>query len=251
MKLISLNTWGGRAGLDNLLKFFESHKEVDIFCLQEIWNGGEHMLTETAGGMILSEAIPQLYKRISKAIPNYIGYFRPHFYDFYGLAMFVKNDLNVIEEGDIFVYKEHGFISPEENGNHARNIQYVTVDNSKGVKTLVNFHGLWNGGGKGDSEDRLLQSDNMARFLKNLSNPHVLCGDFNLLPETESLKRLEALGLKNLIKKYGIKSTRTKFYTKEHKFADYTLVSKEIKVNDFKILPDEVSDHNAMYLDFE
>ncbi len=251
MKLISLNTWGGRAGLDNLLMFFDRHKDVDVFCLQEIWNGGEHMLSETAGGMSLSNAVPQLFSGISKILPEHAGYFRPHFYDFYGLSVFVKKDLTVSEEGDIFVYKEHGYISPEENGNHARNIQYVTIDFTNKKRTIVNFHGLWNGSGKGDNKDRLLQSDNILRFLKNSSNPHILCGDFNLLPETESLKRLEASGLKNLNKEYKIKSTRTKFYTKEHKFADYTLVNKDIKINDFKILSDEVSDHNAMYLDFD
>ena len=39
--------------------------------------------------------------------------------------------------------------------------------------------------------------------------------------------------------------------TKPIKFADYTFVIPEIKVNEFKMLPDEVSDHLAMYLDFE
>jgi len=79
----------------------------------------------------------------------------------------------------------------------------------------------------------------------------VLCGDFNLLPDTESLKRLEGIGLRNLIKEYGITSTRTSFYDKPAKFADYALVSEGIEVKDFKILPDEVSDHSPMYLEFE
>ena len=43
MKIISLNTWGGRGGKENLLKFIEKYKDTDIFCLQEMWNGGEHM----------------------------------------------------------------------------------------------------------------------------------------------------------------------------------------------------------------
>jgi hypothetical protein len=62
---------------------------------------------------------------------------------------------------------------------------------------------------------------------------------------------LEEAGLRNLIKGYGITSTRTSLYKKEHRFADYTFVSENISVIDFKILPEEVSDHNAMYLDFE
>jgi hypothetical protein len=45
MKLISLNTWSGRAGKENLLGFFRRNKDMDIFCLQEMWEGGhEHAL---------------------------------------------------------------------------------------------------------------------------------------------------------------------------------------------------------------
>jgi endonuclease/exonuclease/phosphatase family metal-dependent hydrolase len=66
-----------------------------------------------------------------------------------------------------------------------------------------------------------------------------------------SLKKIEDSGMRNLIKEYGITSTRSSFYKKPERFADYTFVSKETKVNNFKILPDEISDHLAMYLDFE
>lgn len=37
MKLITLNTWGGRAGADLLLPFFQKYsKDAEAFCLQEI-----------------------------------------------------------------------------------------------------------------------------------------------------------------------------------------------------------------------
>jgi len=34
-------------------------------------------------------------------------------------------------------------------------------------------------------------------------------------------------------------------------FADYAFASKNIKINQFQVLPDEVSDHLALLLDFE
>ena len=251
MILISLNTWGARAGKENLLNFFKDHHETDVFCLQEIWNGGEHMEGKLAGGTKLKNITFKLFEEIGKTLTGHVGFFRPHFGDHYGLAIFVKKDLKILEEGEIFVYRERGYYSTDELGNHARNIQFVTLDLPQGVRTVVNFHGLWNGGGKFDSPDRLLQSDNILGFLRNLTNPFVLCGDFNLLPETESLKKLEAFGLRNLIKEYGISSTRTKFYTKEHRFADYALAGKGILVTDFKVLPDEISDYLPLYLDFK
>ena len=123
------------------------------------------------------------------------------------------------------------------------------METSAGLRTIMNFHGLWNGKGKGDSEDRLVQSDNIVNFVKSLTTPVILCGDFNLRPDTKSLAKIEELGLRNLIKEYGITSTRTSMYTKQEKFADYTFVSKEVNVVDFKILPEEVSDHAAMFID--
>lgn len=163
--------------------------------------------------------------------------------------MLVKKNLVATEEGELFVYKHKGYLPEGDVGNHARNIQFVTIDASHGPVTVINFHGLWNGKGKGDCEDRLEQSDRIIEFLKALDHRFVLCGDFNLLPDTESLKKFERFGLRNLIAEYGITSTRTNFYTKPEKFADYAFVSKEVEVKEFKTLPDEVSDHLPLYLE--
>ena len=246
MKILSLNTWGGRAGKEALLDFFRKHKDVDVFCLQEIWEGGDDEASKWGEGIDT-----RMLTNIGNVLKEYSIFFYPHYHDWYGLAMFIKKDLNILEEGDIFVHKDKGWIHEEFNANHARNLQYATIETSNGPRTILNFHGLWNGGPKEDTDDRLAQSDNIVKFLKSISHHHVLMGDFNLLPETKSLKILEDLGMRNLIKEFGITSTRSSHYTKPARFADYTLVSKDIKINEFKMLPDEISDHLAMYLDFE
>ena len=74
--------------------------------------------------------------------------------------------------------------------------------------------------------------------------------NFNLLPDTESIKKFERAGLKNLIREYNITSTRTSYYTRPEKHADYAFVSDGIEVKDFKILPDKISDHAPMSLEF-
>jgi endonuclease/exonuclease/phosphatase family metal-dependent hydrolase len=163
--------------------------------------------------------------------------------------MLVKKGLDVVAEGEVFVYREKGYVPEGDVGFHARNVQYVTVATSEGNISILNFHGLWNGKGKQDDADRLLQSDRIIQFMQTLANPYVICGDFNLLPDTESIKKLESFGLRNLITEYGVTSTRTSFYTKPEKFADYALVSEVVTVKDFKVLPDEVSDHSPLYLE--
>lgn len=254
IKLISLNTWGGRAGKEKLLRFFEQYKDTDIFCLQEIWSAPyEHLEGAPAGGVSIDHEEIMVYglQEISTLLSSHTAYFRPHHLDNYGLLMLIKKDISVLNEGDEFVYKERGHIPEGDVGYHARNVQYATISTPHGTRTVMNFHGLWNGKGKEDNHDRLVQSDRIIELTKSFLHPLVLAGDFNLLPDTESLKRLESSGLRNLIKEYGITSTRTSFYTKAQKFADYTLVSEGIDIKDFKILPDEVSDHSAMYLSFE
>lgn len=254
MNLISLNTWGGRAGHEQLLHFFEKHKDVDVFCLQEIWSAPyDHLEGHPAGGMHIDHSRVMVYgmQKISELLYHHTPYFRPHHLDNYGLMMLVKNDLKIVAEGEIFVHKEKGFIPEGDVGHHARNIQYVTIATPAGDRTIINFHGLWNGLGKGDSDDRLRQSDNIIQFITALNHPYILCGDFNLLPETQSIKRMEVAGMRNLITEYDITSTRSSLYTKAEKFADYAMVSHDIKINDFRVLPDEVSDHLPLYVDFE
>lgn len=245
MKLICLNAWGGRAGKEKLLDFFKQHEDADIFCLQEIWNGGHDQVSKWG------DVVPSLFTDIGGILRGHTAFFRPHWRDWYGLAIFISKNIKVREEGDIFVFKDNSYAFAEEMANHARNLQYLTIETENGLRTIINFHGLWNGKGKGDTDERLLQSDNIVKFLDKISHPHILCGDFNLLPETQSLRKLENLGMRNLIKEFNINSTRSDYYKKPVRFADYALVSRDITVNDFKVLPDEVSDHLALFMDFE
>jgi len=249
MKIISLNTWGGRAGKDLLLNFFRKNNEIDIFCLQEMWRGGDDLNLEELGLDVSREVTYNLLDGISAQLPNHKYYFRPHVGDHYGLVIFIKKDIEVLEEGDIFVYNEKGFYEEGNIGNHARNLQYITFKHNGELLTVINFHGLWNGKGKTDTPDRLLQSTNIINFINKLDNPYILVGDFNLKPDTESLKKIEDAGALNLIKKYNIKSTRTSFYEKEEKFADYVFLSQDLKEKDFKVLEDEVSDHAALLIE--
>lgn len=249
MKIISLNTWGGIAGSENLIEFFKKYQDTDVFCLQEVFNGGQDEPDEQAED--IESKVYNLFSLIKEALPEHEAFFRPHVKDYYGLAMFVKKDLNIIQEGELFVHQNKEYKPDGNMGFHARNIQFVTLETSQGTKTIVNFHGLWNGAGKTDTEHRLNQSKKIIDFLKTIDNDFIICGDFNLEPTTTSLKMFEDLGLKNLIKDYNITSTRTKFYTKPIKFADYAFVSPEVNILDFKVLPDEVSDHAPLYIEFE
>ncbi len=250
MKIITLNTWGGRAGSDKIMNFFKKYKDgVDIFCLQEIWSAPHTNLDgHNAGGIPIDHDNIMVNGKqdISNLLNNYEPFFCPHFGDNYGLLMLIKKDLKIVDKGEVFVHKEKDYVPDGDLGNHARNIQYATVEKDDKLITVINFHGLWNGKGKTDSEDRILQSKNILKFISSLDRNVVFCGDFNLLPETKSILMFEESGFINLIKKYNIKSTRTSYYNKPEKFADYILISKNIGEKRFEVLTDEVSDHSPL-----
>lgn len=250
MKIITLNTWAGNAGLDLLQTFFKKYKNVDIFCLQEIWKVSGGTKKEDVVGIGADHA-HTYFDLIRNALPEHAFFFHPHYSNCFGLATFIHKSIDISEEGELFVYKERGTYSTDlkDIGNHARNIQYVAIEQGAKRLGVINFHGLWNGLGKSDTDDRLLQSDKIVGFLKDFPRPYILTGDFNLLPDTKSIQKIEQLGVRNLIREYGITSTRTSLYTKSLQYADYTFVTPDIDVKEFKILPEEVSDHAALYLE--
>ena len=129
------------------------------------------------------------------------------------------------------------------------NIQYAQFDHEGQPYTICNLHGHWTPSNKGDNEARLEQSYNIKKILDSIEGAKILCGDFNLAPDTKSMKILEN-DMRNLVKEYKVTSTRSHFYTKEVKFADYIMVSPEVKVKDFKVLQDVVSDHLPLLLEF-
>ncbi len=242
MKLISLNLWGGRL-YEQLERFLKKHSpEIDIFCFQEIYHNAKESMSDEP-----RKHRPNLLADIQKLLPNHKSYFRPTIKNVFGIGIFVKNDISIGEEGEIDIFKNPYY--PEHGGSHSRNLQWIKFKAHGKVYMVMNVHGLHTGTGKGDTPDRFLQSERIKNFMSKISSSKVLCGDFNLLPETESLKMLED-NMINLIKKHNIKSTRSHYYTKEVKFADYILVSSDVNVRKFEVMQEPVSDHLPLLLEF-
>lgn len=240
MKLITLNIWGGRVK-QPFLNFIKNNQDVDIFCFQELYNNATPHFTQTYG-----DISSKIYNELQELLPNHQSFFRPVLDDIYGIGIFIKKEINVLEEGEVSIYDAINFSGID--GNHSRNMQWVKCAIRGTVYTVFNVHGLWNGKGKTDTPDRINQSKRIMELVDANTTKKILCGDFNLRPDTESIAII-ANGMNNLIKIHEITSTRTSLYTKEEKFADYIFVSSDIKVMNFEVLPDEVSDHSALLLE--
>lgn len=243
MRLMTLNIWGGHIEKP-LLDFIEVHQETDIFCFQEVYHNAPYKMCDDDIGMQFSL---NLFSKLQTLLPKHNAFFNPVIEDWYGIGIFIKKEITVLEGGEVCIHSNPNYKG--RGPTHDRTLQWLTCSKEGAIFTIINVHGLWNGKGKTDTPERLDQSKKIREFMDSLSTPKILCGDFNLRPDTESLKVLEK-GMKNLIDTYGITSTRTSLYPKQEKFADYIFTSGEIMVQNFKILEDEVSDHAPLVVDF-
>jgi endonuclease/exonuclease/phosphatase family metal-dependent hydrolase len=241
MKLISLNIWGGHIR-NPLLEFIKSHRHVDIFCFQEVYHNAEAKISTDDKIVSLN-----IFSELQALLPDHQALFKPVVNGYYGIGMFVKKQLEILSEGELIIHENPHYTG--KGPTHSRNLQWLECSVHGQSYSIVNVHGLWNGKGKFDSPERIAQSQKIRNFIETIKSPKILCGDFNLRPDTQSVKILEA-GMKNLIQLYDVRSTRTSLYPKDEKYADYIFTSPDIPIHTFQVLPHEVSDHSPLLLDF-
>ena len=260
MKLLCLNIWGGQV-YKPLFKFLkEQSKEVDIFCFQEV--------VQSPVSMFSNGTKTDIHKDLLKVLKNYTAFLATPFLKGYdlkqkvdfeiaiGQAIFVKKGIKVLfsETNIIYGNKESvvmGEIKREKKRylEVPRNIHCVTIKVGKKKILVGNLHGFWMPRSKTDSKERIHQSKKIKEIFDVFKGPRILCGDFNLRPDTKSMRLLEE-NMRNLIVEYGIKSTRSKHHKRTNKFADYIMVSDKVKVNNFEVMNEHVSDHLPLILDF-
>jgi exonuclease III len=257
MKLISLNIWGGKA-YEPLMKFIkDAAPTTDVFCFQEVFSS-------SSGIKISRGAHVNIFGDLKTLLPDFKFYFAANqdgfdlegHVDFpisIGDAIFAKKEIIIDESGNFFAAGEKN--SATNQFNIPAVVQFIRLRLNGKKLTVCNFHGIAEPGDKLDNPQRLAQSEKIRKFLDGETGAKILCGDFNLLPDTESVTMLEK-NLINLVKKFNIGRTRSNlspfFGSPEfQKFADYTLVSQNIEVKNFSAPDVTVSDHLPMVLEFE
>lgn len=253
MKLITLNVWGGKL-YEQYAEFIKTHSaDTDIFCFQDMLFGKEPEFSPIQKGRI---NLFQETEKILKDFDSFIyrdpeeSYFHGELLPLSigcGQAIFVRKNLKVLENGGFRSHPD----SPYHKGGDmvSGRCQWVKLELEGDDLTVLNLHGLWQRDSKKkDTPERVEQSRKIKDFFDGHNGKKILCGDFNIVNDGNAMSMLEE-GMVNLVKKYGIASTRSSYYPKEEKFADYILTSPDIEAVTFKALPDEVSDHLALYLE--
>ncbi len=265
MKIVCLNAWGGKL-YKELIRYL-GELNPDVLCLQEVVHSPatkKEWLTYRDGSHVLPQRA-NLFKDIASALPEHEAMFCPasqgvlwdkntRIPSQWGLATFVRNSFPIIGQLQGFVHKTY---SPHGYGAHPRSRSAHAIrvfDYEKNVPVCIShMHGLRDLRGKIDTRERSEQAHrflSLANQIREEGDHFILCGDFNVEPESETLRIFCDSGLTELVTTRTHGGTRNSHYKKPGKFADYMLVNSQVTVLDFNVVFDpEVSDHCPLVLE--
>ncbi len=259
-----LNGWGGKL-YDDLQNYLRD-TAPDILCLQEVvhspasekdwltYRDGDHVLPQRAN----------FFRDVCHALPNHVAVFCPAAQGVlwddnqsvpsqWGLATFVHRSVPIIGQAQDFVHKGY---SPNGYGDHPRSrsahgIRVFDHGTDRAI-TVTHMHGLRDLNGKMDTPARAAQANRLLALSQQVSKPNditIICGDFNVEPDSETLKILGDAGFTELVTRQGFTSTRNSHYKKPGRFADYMLIDTVDAIQSFDVVYDpEVSDHCPLVL---
>lgn len=266
MRIMCLNGWGGK--LHERLIPYVAAASPDVLCLQEVvhtpasdrewleYRDRDHVLPQRAN----------FFRDVAQTLPDHAATFCPAAQGVlwdgdeavpsqWGLATFVRKSFPVIGQIQAFMHKT---FSPDGYGDHprSRNAHAVRVHDFEKGRTVavVHTHGLRDvTAGKADTPERIAQARRLAEIAARIAEPGdrlVVCGDFNVEPDSETFRILAEIGLTDLVTTHGFTSTRTGHYVKLGRFADYMLVDRLTEPVSFEVVEDPVvSDHCPLLLE--
>jgi hypothetical protein len=264
MKIMCLNGWGGKLH-DTLLPYI-AQEAPEILCLQEVVHSpatDKDWLTYRDGDHVLPQRA-NFFSDVCRALPEHVAVFCPAAQGVlwdekrsipsqWGLATFVHRSLPIIGQVQGFVHKD---FSPVGYGDHprSRSAHAVRVFDYAAHRpvSVTHMHGLRDLKGKMDTPQRAAQARRLLALSRQVSEADdvmVICGDFNVEPDSQTLTLLSDAGLSELVTGRGFTSTRSSHYKKPGKYADYMLINRMEAVAGFNVVYDpEVSDHCPLIL---
>ncbi len=259
MKLINLNIGIKIDNSKSVAKFIKQH-DPEIVTFQEVIRH-------------FDKSVHKIYKsksRIEKIIGKKLSY--SFFGPLYTTKLFKKNEKittnfgGLIEQGNEtkskfpiitatndHYYKKYSFDLDKTNFiDHSRALQIVELNINKQKMQHMNRKGCQTRDKK-DTEITINQCKYILESAKRKNIPTIIAGDFNLLPNTKSIKILNK-EFRNLIEEYNITHTRPDIHDEYDDGSNtvyYIFVNSQIKVKDFQVIETNISDHFPLILDFE
>lgn len=221
MKLIFLNVLDAEIA-EPLREFLQKHSgTTDIFCFQEAGSNAQALIKEVLPG----------FAQVAAGKPSSQG-------------QYVFDNITLARSGLTIESS-----SSNESVHDLGLALYTSVHCGGKLVHIANVHGL-SRPGKLDTPERLRQSQEILNAVEAAEGIKIVGGDFNVLPETQSVRIFEDAGYRNLITDYGIKTTRNhvsldKYPGNELYYSDYVF-TKGAEVASFEVPPEIVSDHQPL-----
>jgi endonuclease/exonuclease/phosphatase family metal-dependent hydrolase len=242
MKIIQLNIWGGKLG-QQIIDFLRS-ENPDFVCMQEV-----NDLKGRAGYKFfatLNEIKEEAHFSDAFMSPTYSYRYMERELK-YGNAILSK--FPIISTKTVFTnggYKRN-FDVTKDDGN-IRNLQLATVEIDGILLNILNHHGYHIHGSKAGNDETVRQMRVIADVINSITGPTILCGDFNLAPDSQSIAIINDK-LTNLSVTHKLQRTYSQFSIIDE-VCDYIFVNGQVKVRDFKMSDELISDHKALILEF-
>ncbi len=239
MKILQLNIWGGKLGKQ--IKELITDEQPDVLCFQEV------VKLPAKDGLFFT-ALDE-YEAL-----GYHSFFSPVF-GFslmkqkaeFGNAILSKEPFTKTET--IFTRKQYvSDLDMLDKDYNIRNLQHAVIETGDTVLHLLNHHGHHIDQHKDGDGETMRQCRMIVDYIETLTGSVVLCGDFNLSPQSASLAQINEK-LNNLCVTSAIETTRTQL-THKTEVCDYIFTSPEIAVSRFEVLETIASDHAALVVEF-
>ena len=253
MKLLQLNIEKGR--FLNVVIDYVKRENFDVLHFQEVTSGR------------FSYDAVDCYQLLQKALTDYTGYLSPAWglvddpHAFYTNATFIKKQISVIKTKELR-FRRFSKIAEIPGTNNPRWMDKPCTALCLLAKIdekpiwFINTHLPWSPIGV-DTAEKSELGNKIYDFIKNESQPFILSGDFNILPGTKLINRLNTIG-RNLIQENNIVNTLN---PKTHRAAkqvfppglavDFIFVDRSLTVENFHVVDrPTLSDHLGLFLDF-
>ncbi len=263
MKLLSLNVALFEKNNEKLKEFLGLNN-FDIICLQEITKrvdkkADSDFVTKNIVDSSLIKLTNSFYSptwvlsKFEKADFHGEKFFS---FDMGGnveFGQYIKSVFPISKGQNIFVQNSFSYVTdwskwPDED---YRAVQVTDLQLKNTKLRVLNYHGIWSKDKQGTNKT-IEACKKINKLAGEVSYPSIICGDFNLFPNTSSMRVFN--DHINLLNKYNIQTTRpesNELNSVHRNVVDYILVSDSIKVQDFQVINTDISDHLPLMLEFE
>jgi len=234
--------WQGR--LERVLLKHLENSSVDFACMQEAVNYSGQSLGLITSYQKVGKSLGLDEQFFSKLISSKLGDKELAF------GNVIYSNIPFTQTSTVFTRGEYkNDFNFDKDDYNIRAFQHVQLEVSGRRLNLLNHHGHHIDSHKLGDDETMRQVKQICEYINGLKGSVILCGDFNLAPESDSVKLIDE-GLVNLSVKHSLTTTRSKL-TYKNEVCDYIFASHDIKVNSFVMDDTIISDHNALILDFD